>query len=712
MRTSIVAFSACLITSPALAEEVDCQADCEPIVVTGVLEQRAEAAGRLGLTNRETPAVVDILTQDQLQRRGARGTIEALDGVPGVASGTLPGSMGAVSMRGFHRAVNYLYDGVRMANSDAGIRNWDSWAFERIEVIKGPASVTSGEGALAGAINLVPRRPMLGGASGEVLASFGSFDSRRLAGDINLPFGEVVAARVTGSWSRTSGWINDTDSDSHAISGSLLLQPTEGLSVTLSADYFADQFSTIYYGTPVVSAAVAREPSDAVSGSAGLVLDKAIRRVNFNVTDGDMGSDTVWLRARATLDVTETLQIVNDTSWYTSDRRWRDSDEYSFNAATGLIDRYLSFITHDHQFWNQRLHLALDDKVAGLRNRFTVGAEFGRTDFFTVRRFGNAPPVDPFSPDRGTFPADIPSNFATRQNGTADVKSLAVFAEDALNLTPDWLLVGGIRYDNFELDRTVLNVTTSTTQAYHQDYDAVSWRVGAVYNLTPQTQLFAQYTSAVSPVSGLLFLSATNASFDLTTGHSYEAGIKTSLTGSGVELTASAFKIRQNDILTRDPANPALVVQGGNLQSKGVEIALNIPATNELSVALSGTLLSAEYGNLIEAGGAERSGNRPPNVPERMADLVVTWEPKALPIRLAGSVRHNGEFFTSNANTVRVNAFTTVDSAISWNTSVGTLTLRGRNLTDAFYADWSGYASGLVFIGAPRSLELSFSKTF
>src|SRR5690606_41674567 len=96
----------------------------------------------------------------------------------------------------------------------------------------------------------------------------------------------------------------------------------------------------------------------------------------------------------------------------------------------------------------------------------------------------------------------------------------------------------------------------------------------------------------------------------------------------------------------------------------------------------------------------------------RMADLVVTWEPKALPIRLAGSVRHNGEFFTSNANTVRVNAFTTVDSAISWNTSVGTLTLRGRNLTDAFYAHWSGYASGLVFIGSPRSLELSFSKTF
>src|SRR5690606_38982515 len=139
-----------------------------------------------------------------------------------------------------------------------------------------------------------------------------SFDSVRLAGDINLPLGKVVAARVTGSWSRTSGWIDDTDSDSHAISGSLLLQPTEALSVTLSADYFVDQYSTIYYGTPVVSAAVAREPSDAVSGSAGLVLDKAMRRVNFNVTDGDMGSDTVWLRARANYNLTETLQIISD----------------------------------------------------------------------------------------------------------------------------------------------------------------------------------------------------------------------------------------------------------------------------------------------------------------------------------------------------------------------------------------------------------------
>lgn len=712
MKTSMLAVVACLMTAPAMAQESSTDAARDEIVVTGELEQQAEAAGRLGLTIREIPATVDIVTQEDLQAQGVRNTIEALNAAPGVASGTLPGSMGSVSMRGFHRAVNYLYDGVRMANSDVGIRNWDSWAFERIEVIKGPASVTSGEGALAGAINFVPRRPTLGETSGEVLASYGSFDTARLAGDVNLPVGEAVAARVNASWSRTSGWVDDTDSNTFALSGSLLIQPSDRFSVTLSADYFADQYSTIYYGTPVVSAAIARDPSNAVSGSAGLVLDKAMRRVNFNLDDGDMGSDTVWLRARSTYQLAENVSLVSDTSWYSSDREWQDSDEYNFNASTGLIDRYLTLITHDHEYWNQRLHLAFDVSIGGMRNRFTIGSEYGETDFFTVRRFGTAPSVDPFDPVRGTFQPDTPANFGTRQNVTADVKSFAIFAENALNLTPDLLLVGGIRFDAIELERSVFDVTAGTTQVYGQDYDAVSWRAGVVYSLTDRTQLFAQYTYAVSPVSGPLFLSASRAAFDLTTGYSYEAGIKTSLTGTGVELTASAFRIRQDDILTRDPTNPAVVLQGGNLQSEGVELALNLPVTDELAIALSGTLLDAEYGELLEGGGVDRAGNRPPNVPEVLADVVVTWSPEELPVTLTGIVRHNGGFFTSNANTVKVNAFTTLDAAISWDSPVGTLTLRGRNLTGTFYADWSGYSSGLVFVGAPRSVDLTLTHRF
>mgnify|MGYP001139187144 CR=1 FL=1 len=208
MKSSLIAVSACLIASPAFAEDGgNDRADRETIIVTGQreLEDRTEVSGRLGLTIRETPAIVDVITQEDIQLQGIRSAIEAMNAAPGVASGNLPGSIGSVSMRGFHRAVNYLYDGVRMPNSDAGMRNWDAWSFERIEVIKGPASVTSGEGALAGAINFVPRRPKLDGFSGEVLASYGSFDTARLVRP--LPCAQTHPGRAprAGSATRIAG---------------------------------------------------------------------------------------------------------------------------------------------------------------------------------------------------------------------------------------------------------------------------------------------------------------------------------------------------------------------------------------------------------------------------------------------------------------------------------------------------------------------------
>lgn len=702
---------------PVLAQaEVAADGDAnkvEGVVVTGrQFNLQTQIAGRLGLSERETPAAIEVLTQNDIQAQGLRTAIEALNAAPGVVSGNLPGSVGSVSMRGFHRAVNYLYDGVRMPNSDAGVRNWDAWAFERIEVIKGPASVTSGEGALAGAINFVPRRPVLGERSGEAFASVGSRDNYRLAADLNAPIGDKAAVRGDVAWSRSGGWIDDTDSRTFAANLAVLLRPTDKLSVTLSADYYEDRFTTAYYGTPLVPASAAKDPSDLVSGSAGLVLDKALRRKNYDTTDGLMDSDSTWLRARAEYKLSPAWTIVSDTSWYDADRLWRDSDDYSFNSASGRFDRATSKISHDHQFWSQRLHAAYDGQLAGRRNRFTLGGEIGGTDFFTVRRFGTTTSVDPYAPVRGLFPTDTAANFSTRQNVWADVDSKALFVEDAYNLTPDLLLVGGARLDKFSLDRKVLNATTGAVTRYGQDYSPVSWRLGAVYDLRPKTQVYGQYTRAATPVSGVLFLSATNATFKVSMGDSYEIGIKGLTFDDRLQLTASAYHIRQDDILTRSPANPAVTVQGGSQTSKGVEVSAEWAVSEELKAKLSATVLDAKFDTLIEAGGANRAGNRPANVPEKLADLLVTYAPRALPLTFTGAVRYSGDFFTSNANTVKVDAHTLLDASVSWTAPFGTLSLRGRNLTNKLYADWSGYSSYLVFLGEPRSVELSLLRKF
>ena len=80
---------------------------------------------------------------------------------------------------------------------------------------------------------------------------------------------------------------------------------------------------------------------------------------------------------------------------------------------------------------------------------------------------------------------------------------------------------------------------------------------------------------------------------------------------------------------------------------------------------------------------------------------------------LSGFVRHVSGFFTDRANTIHVDGRTTLDAQISWKVAEqAQLTMRGRNLTDAFYGEYSDYPATNVYLGAPRSVELSLATHF
>lgn len=87
------------------------------------------------------------------------------------------------------------------------MRNFDSWNFERIEVLKGPASVLYGEGALAGAINFVSKRPDSSRRRSEGVMSFGSLRNPRTAFCTTGPIGTGTRAayRADVVFNRTDG---------------------------------------------------------------------------------------------------------------------------------------------------------------------------------------------------------------------------------------------------------------------------------------------------------------------------------------------------------------------------------------------------------------------------------------------------------------------------------------------------------------------------
>lgn len=686
----------------------------DPSSPAALLKTPTAAASRLGLTVRETPATVDVITQKTMQEEGLRTLIEAYDSAPGVVAGNLPGEPGVTAIRGFSRgAVGYMVDGFRAIDPLIASRNYDTYSFDRIEILKGPASVVNGSGAIAGTINLVTRKPELDVTKWDALLSYGSFNTARAGASFNAPISENVAVNASALYGRSDGYVNDTDSERVQITTGVTLKPTDRLTITAAFDYFHDDFRTAYFGTPLLPKGAARDPSGVVSGG-DYVLDKSIWKKNYNVDDGVMKSDAIWARVGAEYELTDTWKIRNDFAYYDADRLWRNSEDYTYNAVTKKIDRGLTLITHDQQSWTNRTSANFDGEVAGMRNRFTAGFEYMRTDFGSKRRFDSTytliDSLDPFAPggDRGSFPDT--SGFFTRQNFESKADNAAVFLENALNLTPDWIVVGGLRRDWIDLDRNVDDLKAGTSTKFGNDFAKTSWRIGTVYDLTPGISLFGQYTTAIAPVSSLLLINATRAPLKLTTGKSVEAGVKASLLDERLVATASVYQIEQNDIV--QTRSGGVTVQGGDQRSRGVEFDVSFAVTEQWKINANASFLKAEFTKLEESG-ISRKGNRPLNVPERTFNLWTTYRLAEAPITFGAGIRHVGNFYTDNANTIRVAGRTLLDASVAWDVPAGgTLTLRGRNLTNKFYAEWSGYSSRQVYVGAPRSFDLTYSVKF
>lgn len=104
---------------------------------------------RLSLTLREVPASVSVIAQEVMQARGLRTAVEAVEAAVGMTGGTQFGSIPTYSTHGFGgNNVTVLRDGIRQNTASQSSRTIDAFLLDRIEVLKGPASLMFGEGAV------------------------------------------------------------------------------------------------------------------------------------------------------------------------------------------------------------------------------------------------------------------------------------------------------------------------------------------------------------------------------------------------------------------------------------------------------------------------------------------------------------------------------------------------------------------------------------
>ena len=670
------------------------------------LRTRDRTASRLGLTPLETPASLDIVSGETARLRGQDTIAEAVtQDATGITTIAAPGNgNGAFTSRGFAgpNSIQQLYDGTRFyVGANTVTFPFDTWNVERIEVLRGPSSVLYGDGAIGGVINVVPKKPVFVPINA-ARAVVGTDGVARLALDSGgalgqAEFGDTFAYRLNVSGNRADGWIRpDGDFRNVAVSAALLFQPSPDLAFTLSHD-LGYQEPARYWGTPLVE---------------GRIPD-LIRFNNYNVRDAKITWADNWTQLKTEWSPSADILVRNTAYRLTSRRHWQDVEQYTFNRASGLVDRsdYLE-IYHSQEQVGNRFDAAFKGSLFGVRNEFLAGFDVNHIDFRHTNNFtfDKADSVPLVGGNLGLFPQD---GRATPAYAT-QTSQASVFAEDRVILTDRLSFLTGVRVDVPTLRREDLR----TGDRFERTYTSLGYRFGLVYNPTPDSALYAQYSFATDPVNSLITLNQSLAGFKLATGDQVEIGAKGIAFDGALEWTVAGYRIVKDNLISRVPDQPTLNAQVGSQSSQGFELALGWLFAPGWRLDGNLALLHAQYDRFDQSvNGATVSfaGNQPIDVPERVANLWLTWD-VARDWTARVGLQNVGQVFSDFSNTARRPAYNLVNLVLDRQvTETSRLSLRVYNLFDKVYAISGNAVNGVGtnwLLGRPRSVEVAYTVTW
>lgn len=694
------------------------------------LDAVAGSGSRLGLTNRELPASISVITQEMMQLRGLRTAVEAVEAAVGMTGGTNFGSIPTYSTRGFGgNNVTIMRDGLRQNTASQSSRTIDSFLLDRVEVLKGPAGLMFGEGAVGGAVNYISKAPSAT-FCGDAIASLGPWGSYRVGFGVGGPAAQTgFTYRADYSHNQTNGYQERNHQRYDALALALGWRVSEKFSLTWFGT-FLDDWNESYYGNPVVYDAVVNttianaqpEVRTFVSTTDRMInprVESAARRTNYNILDNYARTQNAFNRLRADLRLSPELDLRNETYVATQVLKWRNEESNTWNPVAKNITRgNLTLIYRDDVLLGNRLDATFKRPLAGHANRLVAGVIFEHNDQIRGGAPGNVslviPAVSLLAPNVGFGPVAH-----LTKTSRIVVETHAFHAEDAFDITPALKAVAGLRYDHISLQRdTLANATTTPATAFStfkKGYRTTTGRAGLVWSVTKEINAYASFSRASEPVTQLVSLTTTSNDFSLQKGRQYEAGVKGTFLGGKLDATLAVFDLEKRDILTStlDPATGARISQQiGAQKSKGVEAAVAISPADGWRVELNGAFTDSKFADFNENLGTSiisRTGKRPSNVPRWVANLFVAKR-FANGFALSGGPRYVSDRFGNNNNSVVADGYMTLDASATYSWRRWHFTLRGRNLLDEVYEPVAG--TTMRRLADPRTAEFSTRISF
>ncbi|MCX7206833.1 MAG: TonB-dependent siderophore receptor [Proteobacteria bacterium] len=677
-----------LVTLPAVSVKASAEQAGSKEQTQGWFSRSSQGASKTDTPLRELPQSVSVVNRQQIEQQTPQTIGEALNYSAGAFSGLVGGGnrYDYVALRGFvdNSVENTVLDGLRLM-SDSGsfsAMQIDPYFVERIDLIRGPASVLYGRSSPGGLVALTSKRPQAS-EQHEVRVDLGTDARQALAFDSTNVLNEsgTLSYRLTGLAQRADSMQDHVEEQRLTLMPQLLWQPNENTSLLLQAYLQKDPKGGYHSGVPY----------------EGSVTERAGQKIKRSFYDGE-----------ADLDVFERTQRMLSYQLehrFSPDWKVRQNLRYvSSDVKTGSVYQkgWKGDRTLERGFSGAKESLsglAVDTQVEGalttgsMQHALLAGFDYQTRSNEGYWSWASVSDIDAFTPAYGKTALTDPG----QTDWQRDLDQTGVYLQDQISVDR-WRFTLGARYDHAKVTTKDLSANTQA------NWEGGQWtkRLGALYLFDNGLAPYASFSESFDPNTNT---QQDGSLLEPLRGKQYEVGLKYQPANSRTLLTAAIYDLEQRNLASTVP-NTNYSIPVGTVRSRGLELEANTPLNDQLTMLASYTLSRME----TQGKDAETQGKTPVQVPEHKASLWLNYTP-VNGAELGLGSRYIGSTWADTSNTLKVPAVTLID--FSLNLQLGNLIdsrfkgasvqLSANNVLDKDYIA-SCYSSNYCYFGRGRTV--------
>lgn len=633
----------------------------------GYLVPDAASATRTDTPMRDIPASIQVIPQQVIKDQQITRLDEALRNVSGVTFAGNNDNRGIrFSLRGFgaqaySASVPVLRDGFRVYGSQ-GFPELSN--LERVEVLKGPASILYGEIDPGGVINLVSKQP-LAEPFYEAELQVGSQPFVRPRFDISGPLttdGKVLY-RLNALYQYSESFRNyDNDIDRFSVAPIVTWKIGDRTNLTFNLEYTKDN-GPADFGIVASNNGIVNVPRSRVSNNPNDTIENTYLSVGYNLEHKFSDNWTIRNAFRY-------MSYSYDYSPLAL--------PFNFDGTTGTLTRFFADQDDTTKDYSLQTNVVGKLTTGSIKHTLVVGVDLNDSDESGTTKFGFSgfDTINIFNPIYG--PEPNPSTLPLFSDTSTNTKRLGVYAQDQVTLVDNLFLLAGFRYDTVE--QTVTNNINGSEQS--QSNDAISPRFGILYRVIPEFSLYASYSRSFNPNTGR---TASDSPLEPETGEGYEVGVKADLLRSKLFATLSYFDITKQNVAVADPVNFGSSLATGEQQSRGVELDITGEILPGWNIIASYAYTDAE---VTKDTNINSVGSRLPGIPKHSAGLWTTYEIQAGDLHGLGfglGFNYVGEREGGLPNTFQADSYFVTNAGLFYRRNNWRFGLNFKNLFDANY---------------------------